>query len=92
MKDYQEEVERVAEGVASRLDGRTVSSHEQFRQMVKEEIVEALHTHTLVVLEGFQRGIVDSRGVIIETDPNAILTHIDNMKKEIISTLTNEKV
>lgn len=36
-----EEVETIAEQVASRLDGRTVSGHEQFRAMVKEEITKA---------------------------------------------------
>jgi NMD protein affecting ribosome stability and mRNA decay len=84
MKDYQQEIERIAEEVASRLDGRTVSSHEHFRQMVKEEVVEALRTHTLALQEEIRKKVdgIDFYGWNENTQRM--------IKEKIISTLTSE--
>lgn len=43
--ETNDRVEEIAERIAMRLDGRTVTSHEHYRQMLKKELVHELTNH-----------------------------------------------
>ena len=81
------DTEKIAEGVAIRLDGRTVNSHEQFREMVKEEVLQALSSRDTYWKERVRKNVLKySNQKFLEgniVDPLELyeaITNEDNLK------------
>jgi hypothetical protein len=76
-----EDIDRIATRIASKMDGRTVVSHEHYRQMLKKELMSELTTFATTEREQGRVSVLQDFDNLCEVD--AVMGFTDDEWKAV---------